>query len=226
MIALDLPGFGESAKPIGAPYDARWFARTVVAAMDAPGDRHGAPGGQQHGRPGGAGGRAAPPRPDRPAGAAVPRAGLAARPPVGRARAAAAARARAAAGGPAPGGGAGSCAACSRAPPTAGRPRAWTSSCAPTSLRAAGPPSTRPRATSTWTSRTARSGFWARLRALERDCLFVWGLHDGLVPVAFRRHVEDTLPRAKHLVLDCGHVPQVEAPHRTHQAMRKFLATA
>ena len=34
VIALDLPGFGESAKPIAAPYDAPWFARSVVAAMD------------------------------------------------------------------------------------------------------------------------------------------------------------------------------------------------
>ena len=34
VIALDLPGFGESAKPIGAAYDARFMARSVVAAMD------------------------------------------------------------------------------------------------------------------------------------------------------------------------------------------------
>ena len=29
VIAIDLPGFGESDKPIGAPYDAPWFARAV-----------------------------------------------------------------------------------------------------------------------------------------------------------------------------------------------------
>ena len=29
MIAIDLPGFGESDKPIAAPYDARFFARSV-----------------------------------------------------------------------------------------------------------------------------------------------------------------------------------------------------
>ena len=33
VVALDLPGFGESDKPIGAPYDAPWFARSVFAAM-------------------------------------------------------------------------------------------------------------------------------------------------------------------------------------------------
>ena len=37
VVALDLPGFGESDKPIGAPYDAPWFARSVFAAMDALG---------------------------------------------------------------------------------------------------------------------------------------------------------------------------------------------
>ena len=28
VVAMDLPGFGESDKPIGAPYDAAWFARS------------------------------------------------------------------------------------------------------------------------------------------------------------------------------------------------------
>ena len=35
--ALDLPGFGSSSKPATAPYDARWFAETVGATMDALG---------------------------------------------------------------------------------------------------------------------------------------------------------------------------------------------
>src|SRR5215212_7146960 len=37
VVAIDLPGFGESDKPIGAPYDAPWFARSTFAAMDALG---------------------------------------------------------------------------------------------------------------------------------------------------------------------------------------------
>jgi pimeloyl-ACP methyl ester carboxylesterase len=36
-IAIDLPGFGESDKPITAAYDAPYFARAVVALMDAQG---------------------------------------------------------------------------------------------------------------------------------------------------------------------------------------------
>ena len=35
VTALDLPGFGDSDKPIGAPYDARFFADAVVALLDA-----------------------------------------------------------------------------------------------------------------------------------------------------------------------------------------------
>src|ERR671911_2006962 len=35
VVALDLPGFGESDKPIGAPYDAPFFARATFDAMDA-----------------------------------------------------------------------------------------------------------------------------------------------------------------------------------------------
>ncbi len=35
VIAVDLPGFGDSDKPIGASYDARFFARAVVDLLDA-----------------------------------------------------------------------------------------------------------------------------------------------------------------------------------------------
>src|SRR4051812_2467014 len=37
VIALDLPGFGDSVKPVGAPYDAAFFARSVVDLLDAMG---------------------------------------------------------------------------------------------------------------------------------------------------------------------------------------------
>jgi pimeloyl-ACP methyl ester carboxylesterase len=52
----------------------------------------------------------------------------------------------------------------------------------------------------------------------------VWGRRDRLVPIAFMKHVERTFPAARHLELDCGHVPQVERPFETHDAMRDFLA--
>jgi pimeloyl-ACP methyl ester carboxylesterase len=53
--------------------------------------------------------------------------------------------------------------------------------------------------------------------------MFVWGRRDTLVPIAFRRHVERTLPAARHVELDCGHVPQLESPRQTHAAIRDFL---
>ena len=67
-------------------------------------------------------------------------------------------------------------------------------------------------------------GFWTRLAGLEPPALFVWGKHDGLVPIAFAAHVKDTLPSARHRELDCGHVPQVERPAETHAAIAAFLA--
>jgi pimeloyl-ACP methyl ester carboxylesterase len=68
-------------------------------------------------------------------------------------------------------------------------------------------------------------GFWPRLGSLRRQALFIWGRRDRLVPLAFARHVTDALPSAHHLELDCGHVPQVEMPFETHRAVGRFLAS-
>jgi pimeloyl-ACP methyl ester carboxylesterase len=66
-------------------------------------------------------------------------------------------------------------------------------------------------------------GFWRRLEDLSPETLFVWGRHDTLVPIAFMKHVERALPAATHLELECGHVPQLEAAEATHRAVSKFL---
>jgi pimeloyl-ACP methyl ester carboxylesterase len=68
--------------------------------------------------------------------------------------------------------------------------------------------------------------FWSRLKELQGEALFVWGRQDRLVPIGFARHVREALPAAQHLELDCGHVPQLEAPRRTHAAVRDFFARA
>ncbi len=68
-------------------------------------------------------------------------------------------------------------------------------------------------------------GLWTRLGSMKPEALFVWGRKDHVVPIGFARHVRDELPAAKHLELDCGHVPQLERPRETHQAMARFLAT-
>jgi pimeloyl-ACP methyl ester carboxylesterase len=66
-------------------------------------------------------------------------------------------------------------------------------------------------------------GFWTRLAGLRPPALFVWGRHDGLVPISFAKHVRRALPSAQHLELDCGHVPQIERPEETHAAVAAFL---
>jgi pimeloyl-ACP methyl ester carboxylesterase len=66
-------------------------------------------------------------------------------------------------------------------------------------------------------------GLWSRLGGMTHESLFVWGRRDRLVPIGFMKHVERTFPDARHLELDCGHVPQVERPRETHEAMRDFL---
>jgi pimeloyl-ACP methyl ester carboxylesterase len=66
-------------------------------------------------------------------------------------------------------------------------------------------------------------GLWERLGGMAHESLFVWGREDTLVPIGFMKHVERTFPAARHVELDCGHVPQVERPRETHEAMRDFL---
>ncbi len=69
------------------------------------------------------------------------------------------------------------------------------------------------------------TGFWDRLRELTAPSLFIWGQRDKLVPAGFARHVERALPGATSIVLDdCGHVPQYELPDKAHELARGFLA--
>ncbi|HLY38578.1 MAG TPA: alpha/beta fold hydrolase [Candidatus Binatia bacterium] len=71
---------------------------------------------------------------------------------------------------------------------------------------------------------TGEHGFWDRLPALSRPALFLWGEADQLVPARFGPHVVAAVPRARSVVLeDCGHVPQFEQPERTHELVRGFL---
>jgi pimeloyl-ACP methyl ester carboxylesterase len=66
-------------------------------------------------------------------------------------------------------------------------------------------------------------GFWTRLRELSVPSLFVWGRQDPLVPIRFERYVREAVPAAEHLELPCGHVPQLERPQETHSAILRFL---
>jgi pimeloyl-ACP methyl ester carboxylesterase len=68
-------------------------------------------------------------------------------------------------------------------------------------------------------------GFWTQLRTLAPESLFIWGRHDRLVPTSFMKHVEEALPAARHVELECGHVPQIECPREAHAAIADFLRT-
>jgi pimeloyl-ACP methyl ester carboxylesterase len=223
VVALDLPGFGESDKPIAAPYDAPWFARSVFATMDALGiDRAHIAGNSMGGRVAIEAGLTdhertggllllSPalawlrPRPWAPLLRAVrPELGLiqpAPRPLVD--------------------------AMVRRLVPAANG--GWTAAGVDEFLRSYLTP--RGRAAFYAAARNiyldepyGESGFWTRLKALQCDSLFVWGRKDTLVPIGFMKHVEKALPNARHVELACGHVPQVERPRETHAAIAKFLA--
>ena len=66
-------------------------------------------------------------------------------------------------------------------------------------------------------------GFWTQLEGLAPASLFIWGMHDRLVSTGFIKHVERALPAARHVELECGHIPQIERPRQTHAAIEKFL---
>jgi pimeloyl-ACP methyl ester carboxylesterase len=223
VIALDLPGFGDSVKPLAASYDARFLARGVIAVLNALGlDRAHLVGNSMGGRVAIEAGLNHRHRVDRLVLLAPSLAWLRDRPwapllrlvppqlgamqPAPRALVEAIARAVV------PGGSEG-----------------WTAAGVDEFLRSYLNP--RGRAAFYAAARNiyleephGPEGFWTRLETLQAPSLFVWGRQDRLVPLAFSRHVRRELPEAEHLVLDCGHVPQLERPHVTHDAIARFLA--
>jgi pimeloyl-ACP methyl ester carboxylesterase len=223
VVAIDLPGFGESDKPIGAPYDAPWFARSVFATMDALGiERAHVVGNSMGGRVAIEVGLTGHDRTDALLLLSPALAWLRPRPwaPVLRAlrpelgliqpapRQVVDAMVR-------------------RLVPSANG--GWTAAGVDEFLRAY--LTRRGRAAFYAAARNiyldepyGDNGFWTRLEALQCESLFVWGRNDTLVPIAFMKHVERALPKARHVELPCGHVPQFERPRETHAAIRKFLA--
>jgi pimeloyl-ACP methyl ester carboxylesterase len=70
-----------------------------------------------------------------------------------------------------------------------------------------------------------RDGFYERLSGLQAPALFVWGSNDRLIPAGFKRVVGESLPSARHVVLEgCGHVPQVERADEVNALLRRFFA--
>ena len=70
-----------------------------------------------------------------------------------------------------------------------------------------------------------RHGFWDRLPGLRPPSLFLFGDKDWLVPRAFMRHVQRAVPSAVCETLhDCGHIPHFELPDRTNARIRAFFS--
>jgi pimeloyl-ACP methyl ester carboxylesterase len=222
VIAVDLPGFGDSDKPIGASYDAPFFARATIDLLDALElERAHLIGNSMGGRVALEVGLRHPDRVDRlallcPALAWRRERRLApllrlARPELGLVQLAPRALIEQ---------------IVRRLVPDADE--GWAAAGVDEFLRAYLTPAGRAAfyasARQIYLDQpTGEDGFWPRLGGLHADALFVWGRHDRLVPAAFARHVSDALPQARHVVLDCGHVPQIERPRRTHELIGEFL---
>jgi pimeloyl-ACP methyl ester carboxylesterase len=222
VIAMDLPGFGDSAKPIGAPYDAAYFARTAFKALDALGlDKAHLVGNSMGGRVALEAGLMDHERIEKIVLLSPALAWLrdrrwapfvkALRPELGLLQLAP----RQVVEG-----------IVRRMVP--GAQDGWAAAGVDEFLRAYFDP--RGRAAFYAAARRiyldephGEDGFWTRLAELSPDSMFVWGTHDTLVPISFMKHVERTLPAARHVELNCGHVPQLERPRETHAAMRSFF---
>jgi pimeloyl-ACP methyl ester carboxylesterase len=221
VLAIDLPGFGDSVKPLGAAYDPPFFARAVAGMLDACGIE------RAHVIGNSMGGRAAlefgfefPERTNRIALLAPSLAWLrdrrwapvvrALRPELGLLQLAPRAVVENFVRSMVPGGREG-----------------WSAVGVDEFLRAYLTP--RGRAAFYAALRNIYleepERFWSRLCELQGEALFVWGRQDRLVPIGFARHVREALPAAEHVELDCGHVPQLEAPREAHAAVREFIET-
>ncbi|MCB0866328.1 MAG: alpha/beta fold hydrolase [Solirubrobacterales bacterium] len=225
VIAIDLPGFGDSSKPFTGGFDAIWYAEIIVSLMDELGlETASFAGNSMGGRIALEMGFSAPERVDRLVLLAPSLAWLKERPwkwllqmPLPR---------------------------LGYLQPTPrwavepvvrklvpGGEQGWTAAGVDEFLRAYLTPSGRfafyECARNIYLEEPyGGEGFWTRLKKLEPAGLFVWGDQDTLVPKSFMRHVERALPRSSaHLELDCGHVPQMERPIETHDAVHAFLTT-
>jgi pimeloyl-ACP methyl ester carboxylesterase len=222
VIALDLPGFGDSVKPIGARYDAPYMARAVVRVLDALGlERAHLVGNSMGGRVAIEMGLAAHWRTDRIVLLSPAMAWLrerrwapivrALRPELGLLQLTPRPVVERVVRGLIP-----------------GARNGWAAAGVDEFLRAYLTP--RGRAAFYAAARNiyldephGESGFWTRLRELSPETMFIWGKKDTVVPAAFRKHVEEALPAARHVELNCGHVPQLERPRETHAAIRDFF---
>jgi pimeloyl-ACP methyl ester carboxylesterase len=68
--------------------------------------------------------------------------------------------------------------------------------------------------------------FRDRLPEISVPTLIAWGRNDRIVPVAGAYEYEQLIPNASRVILeDTGHVPMLERPARFNQLVEEFLAT-
>jgi pimeloyl-ACP methyl ester carboxylesterase len=228
--AIDLPGFGSSSKPLRAPYDAAWFARSVIRFMDAMGIE------RAHLVGNSLGGRVAIEvglrEPGRVQSLSLLCSSMAWRrrrhfvPVVRLLRPELAAIPHSFSG------------------PLV-RQQFWSMFSRPERIHPSAADVAVEEFLRTYKSVNARvafsasarhiyleepngpRGFYTRLRELEPPAMFVWGDEDPLVPLAFARYVNDALPDARQVVLEqCGHVPQVEHPVDANALVHDFIGHA
>jgi pimeloyl-ACP methyl ester carboxylesterase len=74
------------------------------------------------------------------------------------------------------------------------------------------------------TARQKMSGVNSAIGAVEVPTLILWGTHDTLIPspIAVRIHAAIGMSQAPEM-LECGHVPQEEAPGETARGIVKFI---
>ena len=69
-------------------------------------------------------------------------------------------------------------------------------------------------------------GFWHRLSQMQTPALFIYGKRDALITHRFGRKIRKHLPNSTVRVWDdCGHVPQIEFPDRTVRTIRRFFTS-
>jgi pimeloyl-ACP methyl ester carboxylesterase len=61
------------------------------------------------------------------------------------------------------------------------------------------------------------------LAEISAPTLLVWGARDRLVPSRLAREWQRLIPQARLVLLECGHVPMLEAPDELTAAIRSFL---
>lgn len=67
-------------------------------------------------------------------------------------------------------------------------------------------------------------GLWGRVRKIRVPALVIWGTADRLVPVRLAARLGEALPSAEVMLLPgVGHVPQFEAPDEVRAALLRFL---